>query len=58
VIYDGLKEDKARFLFFNSFFFKSMHSKSIRKWTKKINIFDYEFIAFPVNQSYAISFTS
>jgi len=44
-------KEKEKFLFFNTFFYKSMKKESIHKWTKKVDIFDYDYIFVPINQN-------
>lgn len=57
-------EDKHRFYFFNSFFFRKLADldkdpgnalggkaafQRVRKWTRKVNIFEKDYIFIPVN---------
>ncbi|KAH9557399.1 hypothetical protein CY35_07G083200 [Sphagnum magellanicum] len=54
-------KDKERFYFFNSFFFSKladddmMHGKAafarVKKWTRKVKLFDKDYLFIPVNQS-------
>ncbi|XP_073392311.1 uncharacterized protein [Physcomitrium patens] len=59
-------KDKGRFYFFNSFFFRKLADSSIkytgpnrgkivydrvRKWTRKVSLFEKDYVFIPVNQS-------
>jgi sentrin-specific protease 7 len=58
------EQEKARFHFFNSFFFRKLAGmdknapytcdgksafQSVRKWTRKVNLFEKDYIFIPVN---------
>ena len=55
--YSGQYKDKV--YFFNTYFYTRLTSgakkpidyEAVQKWTSKVNIFDYEYLVFPVNHS-------
>lgn len=48
-------ELRSKFFFFNSFFYRKLVDSGyehVKKWTRNVNIFDYEYIIVPINQEY------
>ena len=50
--------------FFNSFFFSKLAEvggaaafERVKKWTRKVNVFDKDFVFIPVNQRWGLSLT-
>jgi Ulp1 family protease len=50
-----LGSETPKFFFFNCFFFKKLQQnaskKDKHKWTKRFNIFDFDYLFIPINQS-------
>ena len=46
-------ECQATGLFFNTIFWNSIGQPRVHKWTKNVNIFNYDIVAIPINESCA-----
>ena len=47
-------ECQATGLFFNTIFWNSIGQPRVHKWTKNVNIFNYDVVAIPINESCAL----
>ncbi len=50
---------RNKIYFYNSFFYNLLTRKSqgyhkVKKWTKHVNIFDYDYLIVPINQQYVL----
>uniref|UniRef100_A0A6B2KZ61 Ubiquitin-like protease family profile domain-containing protein n=1 Tax=Arcella intermedia TaxID=1963864 RepID=A0A6B2KZ61_9EUKA len=44
--------ESKQFYFCNTFFYKSLEKVSIRKWTRNVDIFSYDYIFIPINEDF------